>query len=309
MIFPKDKDQALEIAEFCDLCGQSSFIQEISVNGWNLVKCQSCGLVCTSPRYSREYLKKLYHDHYYEQNPHYFSSQEKYPLKDEILLAKFLKKKIWGEKEGVPRFLDVGCGAGRLVQAFFAAGWDAMGIDISQAVLEAAVARGLNLRNEMLDSLPHSQFDLIVAFHVLEHVHSPKQFLNTCLELLVSKGYLLLEVPNYECRNARRLREKWPYLYPDTHIYQFTSKTLQRFLSEAKFKILRSEAVHGRGPLEDTRFIPPRKWKKRISFREVLFEFRHLVYWSATGRQMVRHLVWHTFGYGEFFRVLARKNS
>jgi 2-polyprenyl-3-methyl-5-hydroxy-6-metoxy-1,4-benzoquinol methylase len=304
----KDKDCTLEIAEFCDLCGQSNFIPEISVPDWDLVKCGNCGLVCTSPRYSEKYVKKIYHDHYYEQNPQYLSSQELNPLSDEIQLAKSLKKMIWGGKEGNPRFLDVGCGAGRLVQAFLKAGWDAMGVDLSPIAIRGGVAQGLNLFNGSLDALSFGPIDLIAAMHFLEHVHSPKSFLTSCWGMLSPTGYLLIEVPDYGSRNARKLRERWPQLYPDTHLYQFTSNTLQEYLSQSRFKVVQLRRVSGRGPLEDDPFTPPQEGPQWISLKGKIFELRHLLYWSKTCRQLTRYLIWQVMGYGDFLRVLARKD-
>jgi hypothetical protein len=61
-----DNSNDLEYVETCDLCGGSHFEPELTVSGWNLVKCKDCKLVFTSPRFKEEYLEKMYGTTYYE---------------------------------------------------------------------------------------------------------------------------------------------------------------------------------------------------------------------------------------------------
>ncbi len=311
----------LELVKTCDLCGGRQFDTELVSNGWNLVKCDdsSCGLVLTSPRYTEAYLEKMYESRYYERNPAYLSTQVVEPSKDECSLAKSQMKKCVSKRMGgKPRFLDVGCGAGRIVAAFQNAGWDAVGIDKSLKAVSAGQNRGLDLRVTDLGNNRLGIFDMIAAFHVLEHVHSPKLFLQHCAGILVKGGLLLIEVPNYGSRRSRRMRQDWPYLYPDSHLYQFTEETLKRYLMDTGFNtIIECRKVGGRGPLESYSTTTcdegrlsttlRKNSQPRANFKSILFKLRLLIYWSSTVRQVVRYLLWDKFGYGEFIRVLARR--
>ncbi len=297
----------LETVNACDLCGGKLFHEESVVDGWILVRCDACNVVFTSPRYTEAHLQKLYSERYYERDSGYLFMQIAEPSEDEYHLAKSLIKMCEGSKrEKSLRSLDIGCGAGRIVKAFKDSGWEAVGIDLNLRAVTMGINRSLDLRVGSLDSRQIGKFNLITGFHVLEHVHSPSMFLQQCVNRLSENGYLLLEVPDYGCRAARKMGPSWPYLYPDGHLYQFTAETLARYLVQSGFRIVRIEKVHGRGPLENSRASGGEKEHKG-KLKNALFALRHLFYWSSKGRRVLRCLFWDVLGYGEFIRILARK--
>lgn len=208
------EQNSLKEVTVCDLCGKRRIEQELTVNDWTLLKCTTCGLVFTSPRYTEEYLLRMYKDQYYENAPSYLSCQLQQPPEDLYHLAISIKKML-APKNGTRtlRALDVGCGGGGTVAAFKRAGWDAVGIDLNATAIKAGKHLGLNLYAADISEVEPRSFDVVTTLHVLEHVSSPRTFLNQCAARLTSDGILAIEVPNYGCRNSRDLRERWPYLY------------------------------------------------------------------------------------------------
>jgi SAM-dependent methyltransferase len=300
----------LEVVNTCDLCGGTEVANELIVNGWNLNKCIKCNLVFTSPRHTEAYLSKMYKDEYYDLASNYLHGQLSKPSKDLIRLATSLKERCTdSERLRIPRYLDVGCGGGVVVNAFHQAGWEAVGIDLNTKAIRLGQGRGLDLREESIEDQPLVTFDLISALHVLEHVHSPKQFLQRCAESIVPGGYILIEVPDYGCRASRKMGQGWPYLYPDGHLYQFTVDTISKYLNHMKFAIIQIQKVHGRGPLEDYSTCPTCRRKRPSGLASLLFSMRHVVYWSPLCRRIIRHILWNALGYGEFIRILARKKA
>jgi SAM-dependent methyltransferase len=65
----------------------------------------------------------------------------------------------------VGRLLDLGCGGGSHTSAFAAAGWAAVGVDVSEAQLELARERGCEVVLGRAESLPFddSSFDAVVS--------------------------------------------------------------------------------------------------------------------------------------------------
>jgi SAM-dependent methyltransferase len=306
----QDQSSELELVNACDLCGGKVFEKELVVDGWNLNRCSGCGLVFTSPRYTEMYLQRMYRERYYDLATDYLKGQLLEPSEDIIHNAqRLLKMCASSDNAKFPRSLDVGCGGGIIVDAFQKAGWHAVGIDLNTKAINLGKNRGLDLRGVSIGDQALGQFNLISALHILEHTHSPKLFLHQCAERLVQHGYLLIEVPNYGCRSAKRMGQSWPYLYPDGHLYQFAVDTIMKYLNQAGFEGTEIRRVQGRGPLEDYSTCPTYRTKQTSEMRRFLFSMRHLVYWSPFCRRLIRYVLWNTLGYGEFVRILARKRS
>lgn len=67
--------------------------------------------------------------------------------------------------DGPGRLLDVGCGSGAHTTTFAERGWDVVGVDISEDLLDRARARGVEVINADAASLPFpdASFDAVVS--------------------------------------------------------------------------------------------------------------------------------------------------
>jgi SAM-dependent methyltransferase len=130
------------------------------------------------------------------------------------------------------------------------------------------------------------RYALVAAFHVLEHVSSPKAFLAKCNSILEDNGLLYLEVPNFN-------RPGGPYraFLQFPHLYSFTYVTLANYLVDADFHpIFVDEAVanltvisrRGGSMLKNgeftridiSKYLSALKWKNRIyGFAKVIPRF------------------------------------
>lgn len=135
------------------------------------------------------------------------------------------------------RVLDVGCGSGLALLAMRKMGYSRIsGTEFSPEQAEACRAKGLDV-SQTEDTTGFlkqrsGQFDLLLAFDVLEHIPAPQQmeFAAAMYGALAPGGRLICTVPNANSVLASRWR------YNDwTHHFSFTEHSLDFLLFNAGF--------------------------------------------------------------------------
>ncbi|MCJ7513404.1 MAG: class I SAM-dependent methyltransferase [Anaerolineales bacterium] len=93
--------------------------------------------------------------------------------------------------------LEIGCGKGHLLQlashSFSVSGFELSGY--ATQALDPAVRERITIADIERVSLPTSQYDVVVAFNVLEHLESPGPVLKGICQALKPEGVLVGSVP------------------------------------------------------------------------------------------------------------------
>jgi SAM-dependent methyltransferase len=118
-------------------------------------------------------------------------------------------------------------------------GWRVLGIERNEAVAETARrALGIEIVATPIESLPaDAQFDLIIMFHVLEHIGDPLTLLRECAKRLAPGGRLITNVPNFSSWQSRFAGSKWLHLDVPRHLVHFTPQTLAATLDRAGLRL------------------------------------------------------------------------
>lgn len=135
--------------------------------------------------------------------------------------------------------LDVGCGNGLYMDLARQAGWQVHGVDFDVHAVASAQARGLDVRLGGLEQVQDllGSFDRLTCSHVLEHVHSPREWLLQMHAMLRPGGSLWLQTPNINALGHRRFGVHWLGLDPPRHLSLLTPKTLFKLLDECGFTV------------------------------------------------------------------------
>jgi SAM-dependent methyltransferase len=140
---------------------------------------------------------------------------------------------------GQRRALDLGCGVGAALYLAGRAGWSPHGQDISENALRVArEVFGCVTYSESIDQLAArgEKFELITAFHLVEHLPQPLAYLKTVRQLLADGGYFGVVVPNYDSYAMRYTHcAEW---LPPFHLNFFTLRSLRNALSRAGLRII-----------------------------------------------------------------------
>jgi SAM-dependent methyltransferase len=115
---------------------------------------------------------------------------------------------------GRGRVLDVGCGRGMRLLAFRRLGYDVFGADFQPDVVESlrtqwdipAVCADANNLDQFFAK---ESFDVVTAFHLIEHVPDVSRLLRNCHALLKPGGWLAAAAPLCDSLQAAWFKQRW----------------------------------------------------------------------------------------------------
>lgn len=185
-----------------------------------MVRCVVCGLGFVNPRPTADAIKEFY-------PPAFYAGREisrqggRYDAQ-----AAFLADLRPG------RLLDVGCAGGAFLRVMQNRGWMVEGVD---RFAMGGNEHGLDIHYGELPALklPSSNFDVVTAWGVLEHLHDPLEYLREIARVLRPGGRFVALVTN--------LRSVWSrYAYGEDiprHLYFFSAGTLRRYAVETGLRL------------------------------------------------------------------------
>ncbi len=228
----------------CPLCGSESarrlFVARDRLLGrpgeFPVVRCSGCGLVFLKPRPTKEALGAYYPDDYYplDQQP----SPEAEAVAHDLLGS--VSTVAHGRGLRQPRILDIGCGVGLFLHRAEEAGMAVQGIELSaSAVNYARTNYGLDVHHGTLGdaNIPLACRDIVVMWHVLEHLPDPLAGLRQVAGILAPGGVLLAAVPNFDSYEARLFGRRWYSLDAPRHLIHFTPATLTIAVEQAGLQV------------------------------------------------------------------------
>lgn len=238
----------LELPE-CPACGASAFRGFELGGGHRLRRCQACGTV-SATAYADP--GQVYVDGYMFGQAGRFGLDVRAPAFQRYLMRVARRRVRTIERASGQRFgalLDVGSGTGEVLLAAGERGWRAHGVEPERTAAELARQRGLAVTVAGLaqSDLPERSYDVVSAFHVLEHIPDSRAFLRTMARWARPGGLVAVEVPNFASVQRRRLAEGWSGLRPHEHLVHFTPATLRQTFVAAGIEpvVVRSPAYVG----------------------------------------------------------------
>tara|TARA_Y100000031_G_scaffold156601_1_gene211836 strand:- start:1370 stop:2317 length:948 start_codon:yes stop_codon:yes gene_type:complete len=128
------------------------------------------------------------------------------------------------------KVLDYGCGLGGFLNVGHKKFNDLVGYDLSKEHKDFAIQNGCKVINQ-LDDLSFDP-DIVVLFHVLEHIKKPWELIQDLISKFKSLKYLIIEVPNTnEILNQKYKNSSFRKIhYSSDHLYYFTHDTLFKIL-------------------------------------------------------------------------------
>jgi 2-polyprenyl-3-methyl-5-hydroxy-6-metoxy-1,4-benzoquinol methylase len=215
----------------------------VSQKDFTIRRCKSCGFKFTSPRPDDKDLGD-----YYKAESYVSHSDTKKGLINTLyhwVRSYTLIKKLQlvmhhtGLKQG--RILDYGAGTGAFLEMCKKNKWEALGIEPDETARKVMaekfkISSYTSLEEAKIDSAFFG-FDVITAWHVLEHVPNIKETIEIFKSLLKEKGILIVAVPNPTSHDAFFYKENWAAYDVPRHLWHFAPADMVKLMEDHGFKL------------------------------------------------------------------------
>jgi SAM-dependent methyltransferase len=217
--------------EACPACSQS-ILHPTAIRGQPFSICAGCEFVFANP---------VPHDTSDSATVYLTSDIDSSTAVEEVEKQKARLRQLERFRSPPGALLDIGSGPGYLVKAAQEMGWRAAGCELSEACCKfGRDVLGVPLFATSFDDLPQAsgihQADVITAYHVVEHLPVPKEFVSFAARTLAPGGLVLVEIPNLFSFESLQLGEAWHGLALPAHVGFHTPKSLTA-LFEPEFRI------------------------------------------------------------------------
>ncbi len=227
----------------CNLCAASEYHELGQELSFQIRECARCHLVYINPQPTREELPRFYEGMYSDDSPQEVASRSLGRIEPH------LSRLIAHRRPKGGRLLEVGCGFGRLLKTLSQQPWQLHALELNPTA--AAYARRQTPTADIQISgvedavVAPSSMDCLVAIAVLEHVKDPRAVLQRFTNWLAPGGLLMVQVPYIAA--YIRLKRWIPFLpicfEAPRHLFDFSPKTLTRYLTELGYKDIRLEVA------------------------------------------------------------------
>jgi SAM-dependent methyltransferase len=208
---------------------------------FHVVRCRSCGLMRTNPRPTLEAMESYYPEDY---GP-YESTKVNSSRRPTARMMRFIKR-LDTDTRKVPqvppgRLLEIGCASGAFLHQMSSLGWQVEGLEMSAKAADTARSVGYPVRAGTLESAPDPDepYDLIVGWHVFEHLHNPVAALHRLHDWSKVGGWLALSMPDAGSWEFKVFKDRWYALQVPTHVYHYTPKSLKEVLARGNWVLER----------------------------------------------------------------------
>ncbi|MBI4025523.1 MAG: class I SAM-dependent methyltransferase [Verrucomicrobia bacterium] len=231
--------------ETCNFCGGVMMphwrVCDHAEHFWDYVRCEACGLLRLRLGEDISRWKKLsYAEDYYGEGFSKFTGAIQ-ALREFSAWRRAREIAAFFPQPG--RALDIGCGEGLFLKSMKKLGWNVDGCEIG----ERAAARAAECLSQPIHCgefetmpLPEKPWDVVMLWHVLEHVAEPARLLENIMRVLSRDGLLAVAIPNAASWQARIFGPHWFHLDPPRHLFSMGDAHFSRLAAKSGWEVVES---------------------------------------------------------------------
>lgn len=204
---------------------------------FKVVRCSGCGLLFVNPRLRKSILDELYAKDLYDSwgdNKTYIPKVGlRYDIYHHNLEERLVAYDHFLDKLSVHvnygKVFEVGTGFGYLLSKFQERGYHVSGVELSKATSKFSKEK-FGFENvccgDFLDlEVKESFYDVVILWHVFEHVYHPNQTIKKSIKMLKPGGLIMITCPFHDSYTPDRIN-------PVEHLYYFKQDDVVKFLSK-----------------------------------------------------------------------------
>lgn len=235
LLVQKLKNNEYKTVETNCICGQNNTVTDLLITEkdrygipYELRLCSTCGLIYPTRYLDSNSLGNFYKNDYRKIYTWGESSEEEnieklYQAQREQgnrMLQIMKEEKLINENYS--HVLEIGSACGGNLEAFKTFGLSVLGCDFDKDYLEYGKQRGLDLRyGDLKDlSLGDNSQDIIILYHVLEHLVNPINEIELLISKLKTGGLLIIGIPSIFSIDSI-YKDPLKY-FQNAHVYSFT---------------------------------------------------------------------------------------
>lgn len=267
-----------EEATECGICSGGEFVPVVAICGKRFVRCRQCDTVRLFDRVKSSRLDLIYSDYYDHSDPTAAELEIQLQNPTFAFRQRRLEKFIPPADRSI---LETGCGDGNFLAYLRRCGWKPCGMEFNEESAQLARRRHhLEVTVGNLSEAPcgNGKYPALAAYHVVEHVYRPVEWLRNIRATLCAGGILHLQTPNFANWTRTLSRSHWAsYVFPQ-HVYLFDPQTLARLLEQEGFtplNITTWDPWHGPGSVSRSIYAVARYGLRGKSSWSDQFEHSH----------------------------------
>jgi 2-polyprenyl-3-methyl-5-hydroxy-6-metoxy-1,4-benzoquinol methylase len=222
----------------CPVCTSSDKLIRFNWGEYPVIHCNQCGL-----DYCSQMVEKESGGNSSPVHMEGIEMMTKAFHKTNALAMKYAEKRLAIYESILNRkcqnVLEVGCGPGVFYRPWQESNVSWTGIDINPYWKKFGEKNQIPISNYSIDSI-NGQYDVVMAYQVIEHVEDPISFMESIMVRLKPGGIIHLELPNQNSLTSKlrqfssKLSYDYGFIQPPMHLRAFRKKTISRLFKDFK---------------------------------------------------------------------------
>lgn len=226
----------------CPACGETRFEPAFTKSSFTYVVCENCKTLFVNPRPSFDQFRDFYT---HGKSAKYYAEKFFPPVAEQrrsLIFAPRAQSVAPLVQSGTVRVVgDIGAGFGIFCEELkkLFSEISILAIEPEQTMAALCREKGFSVIEQSLEDVnaQDQSFDLLTAFELMEHIHTPITFLQKVHELLNPGGYFLFTTLTLDGFDIQLLWEKSKSISPPHHINFLTVRGAELLLQRAGFDV------------------------------------------------------------------------